>query len=194
MNSKIIAIIPARKGSKRLPNKNKLLLNGKPLISYTMEAAIASKYIDDLIISSDDNDIKTIVNNFRNRIYSPICRIRFDRRPKHLRGDLITTQEIIDNIRIRYPCDSVCLLQPTSPLRSTLYIDKCIEMHLTGYFDSVITVKETTPYTYYPNGAVYVFKDKIYTKNMGLVVMPENESIDIDTQEDFNAAKTILGE
>ena len=63
---KRIAIIPARKGSVRLPNKNKLLLAGKPLISWTIEAALSSKSLDEIIVTSNDGDIINIATKYNN--------------------------------------------------------------------------------------------------------------------------------
>ena len=62
---KVLAVIPARKGSKRIKNKNLLLLNGKPLIYYTIKAAKESKYIDDWLVSSDSDEIIKIAKFFK---------------------------------------------------------------------------------------------------------------------------------
>lgn len=187
----ILTIITARKGSKRLPGKNTKRLVGIPLIEYTIESTLDSKYIDLVVVTSDDNEVKKSVNKY---IDSPVIDIRFHRRPKHLRGDNIGSQEVIDDVVEQYGGDCVLLLQPTSPLRIAKHIDKCIELFRDGGFDSVISVKEVIPHTYYPNGAIYVFKDRIWTDNMGMFLMSKRDSIDIDSIEDFKLAEMILND
>jgi len=183
----ILAIIPARKGSKRLPRKNTKLLDGKPLIEYAIDDAINCKYINDIIVTSDDDEVEKIAKK-KNVI--------FRNRPKELCGDKSDSQSFIDDILTHYghKWDIIVLLQPTSPLREVYHINECIEAYINGHFTSVMTVMEISPHTYYPNGAVYVFKDKIYTDNMGMILMPNDESIDINTMLDFNIASLIMKE
>jgi len=115
-----LAIIPARGGSKRLPRKNILDLNDKPLITYSIEAGLNSKYIDKVIVSSDDNEILDISKNYGALTI---------KRPAELASDTATTfdaiEHTIENID-RY--DYVVLLQPTSPLRDENHIDEAIEL------------------------------------------------------------------
>ena len=85
-NKTFLAIIPARGGSKRLPKKNILELNNKPLIAYTIEAGLQSKYIDKVIVSSDDDEILNISRKFGADII---------KRPKELASDIATTFDAI---------------------------------------------------------------------------------------------------
>lgn len=133
-NKKFLAIIPARGGSKRLPRKNVLDLCGKPLIAYTIEAALKSKYIDKVIVSSDDEEILNISSNFGADII---------KRPIDLANDTATTfdtiKHTIDNFE-KY--DYIVLLQPTSPLRNEKHIDEAIQLLEEKNADSIISVCE----------------------------------------------------
>ena len=93
-NKKIIAIIPARGGSKRLPRKNVLSLAGKPLISYSIEHSLASKLVDRTIVSSDDNEIIEISKRYGAEVI---------KRPKEYAGDISPPTEaykhVIDTLK-----------------------------------------------------------------------------------------------
>jgi CMP-N,N'-diacetyllegionaminic acid synthase len=133
-NKTFLAIIPARGGSKRLPRKNILDLCGKPLIAYTIEAALKSKYIDKVIVSSDDEEILNISSNFGADII---------KRPIDLANDTATTfdtiKHTIDNFE-KY--DYIVLLQPTSPLRNEKHIDEAIQLLKEKNAHAVISVCE----------------------------------------------------
>lgn len=124
-NQKILAIIPARKGSKRLPKKNILLLGEKPLIAWTIESALKSSFIDTLIISSDDELIVEISKKYGAKV--PFIR------PKELSTDTSATIDVILHAidfykEMKEDFKYVMLLQPTSPLRGTQDIDNAIKM------------------------------------------------------------------
>ncbi|MTC22284.1 MULTISPECIES: acylneuraminate cytidylyltransferase family protein [unclassified Providencia] len=110
-----IAIIPARAGSKRLPKKNIKLLNGKPLITWTIEAAIKSNIFDRIIVSTDSIEIKEISE-------ASGAEVPFIRSPE-LSTDIATTNDVITNViehleSIGHSIKTITLLQPTSPLRT----------------------------------------------------------------------------
>jgi len=134
-NKTFLAIIPARGGSKRLPNKNLLPLKGKPLIQWTIDAAKKSKYIDAITISSDNEQILDIAN--KN------CLIAI-KRPLFLSTDEANTSaavlHVLESLDDRY--DYLILLQPTSPLRKTEHIDKAIEFLFERNADAIISVCE----------------------------------------------------
>jgi len=121
-NRKIIAVIPARGGSKGVPRKNIRELAGKPLIGWTIEEALKSQYIDRLILSSEDDEIIRVAMEFG-------CDVPFIR-PAELALDKTTGIEpalhALHVLPDKY--DYVVLLQPTSPLRLVDDIDGCIEM------------------------------------------------------------------
>ena len=134
MNKTFLAIIPARGGSKRLPRKNILNLCGKPLIAWSIEAALKSKYISKVVASSDDEEILNISNIFGADII---------KRPDELASDTATTfdaiKHTIDNFK-KY--DYIVLLQPTSPLRNEKHIDEAIELLEEKQADAIVSVCE----------------------------------------------------
>lgn len=128
-----LAIIPARGGSKRLPRKNVLNLGGRPLIAWTIEAGLKSCYIDKIVVSSDDDEILGISQNYG---------LESIRRPVELASDTATTfdaiRHAIENTESKY--DYIVLLQPTSPLRNENHIDDAIELLMLKSADAVISV------------------------------------------------------
>ena len=224
-NKTFLAIIPARGGSKRLPRKNILNLCGKPLISWSIEAGLKSKYIDKVVVSSDDTEILNISNEFKVQVI---------KRPNELASDTSTSfdvvQHAIDNLE---SYEYILLLQPTSPLRNENHIDKAIEILEEKNADAVISVCEMNHNPlwsntlddslsmegfisnnllnnrsqdlkkyYRLNGAIYLCKtDKLLKeksfflkKNIFAYVMNSNNSIDIDTKEDFELASLYLSQ
>ena len=131
-----LAIVPARGGSKRLPRKNVLDLAGKPLIAWTIEAARNSKYIDKIVVSSDDTEILQIADDLRVGII---------KRPNELAGDTATTFSVIEHVLQQNigKFDFIVLLQPTSPLRNAHHIDEAIELLAQKNADAIISVCET---------------------------------------------------
>lgn len=134
---KILAIIPARKGSKRLPGKNIKELHGKPLISWTIDAAKQSKYIDKIIISTDDSNIIEIANKY--------CLNNVDLRPDFLSTDTSSTEDVLlyEVKKQKEMFDILVLLQPTSPLRTHINIDEAIEYYIKSSATNVVSVTES---------------------------------------------------
>ena len=139
---KVLALIPARGGSKGLPRKNILSFSGKPLIAHSIAQANKSKYIDKLILSSEDEEIINISKNYEIDI--PFVR------PKSLSEDAVSGLDVVlhsvENI-VGY--DLVVLLQPTSPLRTTEDIDKCIEKLISKNVNACVSVVETSKSPYW---------------------------------------------
>ncbi|CAH6917713.1 N-acylneuraminate cytidylyltransferase [Vibrio chagasii] len=131
---KVFAVIPARGGSKRLPRKNILPLGGKPLIGWTIEAAKNSAYVDDIFISTDDQEIAGVVSQFG--ITVP------ELRPEELSTDTATTQSVLFYTLEKYAKEAgiVVLLQPTSPFRTAKHIDEAIESLVEKSAFSVVSV------------------------------------------------------
>ena len=221
----MIAIIPARGGSKGLPGKNILPLCGKPMIAYTIEAAKQSKYISRVIVSTDDQKIANIALEYGAEV--PFLR------PEFLASD---TAQAIDNYIYTVErlsrewgtsIEEFVVLQPTSPLRIAEDIDGAIELFMKKKADSVISyTPETHPIrwhkyldennafvdvfdttianrqdlqtSYYPNGAVYVFRfsvikeRKYYTEKSYGFVMPRKRSVDIDYKDDFEYVEFLM--
>lgn len=222
----MIAIIPARGGSKGLPGKNIKLLNGKPLIAYTIEAALHSKKITRVIVSTDDAKIAEISKKYGAEI--PFMR------PSFLASDNAKSIDVynytIERLQKeeKIEINEIVVLQPTSPLRTYKHIDEAIDIYLKKNADSVISYcKENHPIfwhkfinedggfenifsedyqknrqdiraTYYPNGALYVFKKHIlsegiyYNDNSFVYVMERKYSVDIDTQDDFEYCEYLI--
>ncbi len=129
----ILAIIPARGGSKRIPRKNVADLCGKPLIQWTIEAALQSKMITKILVSSDDYDILSIAKKQG---------IAVVKRPLNLSDDKATSYDVIEHgmASMRKHYDYVMMLQPTSPLRSAFDIDASVELLKRKNADAVISV------------------------------------------------------
>jgi len=131
-NKSFLAIIPARGGSKRLPRKNILDLNGKPLIAWSIEAGLSSKYIDKVVVTSDDDDILNLSKSLGVEIL---------KRPDYLASDTATTFDTIKHVIEKVAnYDYIILLQPTSPLRGGLHIDEAIELLENKKASAVISV------------------------------------------------------
>jgi CMP-N,N'-diacetyllegionaminic acid synthase len=137
-NKKVLAIIPARGGSKRLPRKNILDLGGKPLIAWTIEAAIECEYIDRVIVSTEDQEIREISEKYGEHL--PFFR------PSELAHDDITTYDVVIDIVERLNAQNelyeyILLLQPTSPLRTSHHIDSaCWELSQDSKIKSMVSI------------------------------------------------------
>lgn len=144
----ILAIIPARGGSRGIPRKNVRLLCGKPLIVYTIEAAFSSKLINRVVVSTEDKEIADISKEHGAEVINRPPELAQDNTPslpvfqhasKHL-------EEMED-----YRPEIIVILQPTSPLRIAEDIDRAIEEFLDAEYDSVVSVCEVehTPHWMY---------------------------------------------
>ena len=135
--NKILALIPARGGSKGVPRKNIRLLGGKPLLAWTIDAAKKSKYIDRIILSSEDEEIISVAKNYG-------CDVPFVR-PAELAGDnapgIAPVLHALHTLNEQY--DYLVLLQPTSPFRSTEDIDEAIRRCIENKVDACVSVTET---------------------------------------------------
>jgi len=129
---KYLSIIPARGQSKRVKNKNILPLNGKPLIAYTINSALKSKYLDRVFVSSDNTAILEMSKRFGAETL---------KRPRNLAKDTSTTFDVIKHaIKNIKGFEYVVVLQPTSPLRDEKHINKAINFLKKKKADAVISV------------------------------------------------------
>lgn len=137
---KVIAVIPARGGSKRFPGKNLHPLNGKPLIAHPIEAAKKASRIDRIIVSTDDEEIAAIAREYGAEV--PFMR------PADIAGDKSPVIEAVEFTlkeleRMEgYVADYCVLLQPTTPLIEAEQIDQAISLAVEKHADSVVTVAE----------------------------------------------------
>jgi CMP-N-acetylneuraminic acid synthetase len=134
---KVLGLIPARGGSKGVPRKNARLLCGKPLLAYTAEAALGSRRLTNVVLSTDDPEIAEIGKSCGVEV--PFLR------PSELADDeapmLPVVQHALSWFKERgREFDAVCLLQPTNPLRRSDHIDGCIDLLEQSGADSVVTV------------------------------------------------------
>lgn len=162
MPPEILSIIPARSGSKGLKDKNIRNLNGKPLIAYTIEASLKSKFITRTIVSTDSPAYADISKGCGAEI--PCLR------PDNISGDDISSEAVLLHMLAYleeiegYKPDYLCLLQCTSPLRTNEHIDAAFEKLIGSGFDSVVGVCEANPHPYvckYFEGdrLVYLFEE-----------------------------------
>lgn len=135
--NRILAIIPARGGSKGIPRKNIINIAGKPLIQYTIDEAKRSKYIDEIHVSTDDTEIASVVKSLG---------INIDRlRPSELAQDESKTIDVVMDVINYYKVQNksfeyLVLLQPTQPLRQSFHIDKAIEEIYQSNKESLVSV------------------------------------------------------
>jgi CMP-N-acetylneuraminic acid synthetase len=144
---KILAIIPARGGSKGVPGKNIKLLNGKPLLAYTAEIALQSDYLTAIMVSTEDESIAAVAKSLGIKV--PFVR------PLALAQDDTPTIDVIIHALQWYEkqtifFDAVCLLQVTSPFRTVGFLDKAIEKFIASGCDSLVSVQKV-PHEYNPH-------------------------------------------
>ncbi len=183
----MIALIPARGDSKGLPNKNIKLLMGKPLIAYSIQAALNSLSIDEVYVSTDSPEIARIAKSYGAKV--PFLR------PKELASDEALAIDtyiymISEWTKMGLKVDNFLILQPTSPLRTSINIDEAVKLFHDKKADSVLSyTKENHPIswhkkvnkdlsfssifedkleyrqevesTYYPNGVIYIINPKL---------------------------------
>ena len=199
----ILGLIPARGGSKGVPRKNIKIINGKPLITWTIEKAKKSNLLDKIVVSTDDAEIAQVAESYGAEILH---------RPPELANDTASTQDVMVHALQSYPADILVLLQPTSPCRSDGLIDACIEEFIAGGYDSLATgficdYKEYGTNTlprqqihgfFYDDGNVYVIKaanilagDR-YGKYIGRKIISRYENAEIDDMFDFWLLEQIL--
>lgn len=134
---KTVAFIPARKGSKGLPGKNKKLFLGKPLVQWSIEQAAATKLFDAIFVSSDDPDILQIAKDCKKLKVIPV------ERHKELARDNSDLDEVLYDffVRKQNKCKYICLLPPTAPLRSPKDIKEMYKYIQMDKYWTVVSVK-----------------------------------------------------
>jgi CMP-N,N'-diacetyllegionaminic acid synthase len=196
---KILGIIPARKGSITIPNKNLYPICGVPMIEYTIGAAKASK-LDDVIISTDYDK-----NIFEDDIFVL-------KRPKRLADKDAKMIDVIKHAAEYFDYDAYMILQPTSPLRLMDDIDDAIDRFLaeenpkslySGYYigikhkNKAYNKFENEPH-FQRNGAIFLFtkellmQGKMWDDDVVEFEMPKSRSIDIDDMEDLEIVEALI--
>lgn len=199
----ILGLIPARGGSKGVPGKNIKMINGKPLIVWTIERALQSRQLDTVIVSTDSEKIAEIAKENGAQVMM---------RPPELATDIVSTQDVMAHTLRQISADILVLLQPTSPCRSEKLIDECIDEFIENDYDSLATGfmcnykeygKNTLPRQqikgfFYDDGNVYVIKAENilkgdrYGKKIGHKFVSRYENAEIDDVFDFWLLEKIL--
>ena len=220
-NNKILVVIPARGGSKGIPRKNIRLLDNKPLISYSINIARSSEYVDDVVVTTDDSEIALLSEKFGASVI---------RRSEELSGDEVPLDPVVYDAMVKKEklaldeYDIVITLQPTSPLLKSSTLDKAIEKFEDFAVDSVLSVVDDRHLSwgydennqrYFPNyierknrqflpkefretGAFLATRRQFVNEmsrlgtNLDLVEVSREESVDIDNYEDWWIAENYL--
>lgn len=185
----ILGIIPARQNSRRLPGKNTRMLCGKPLIAWTIEAALTCGALDEVLVSSDDPAVRDIAEQWG--VYAP-------GRPDFLATDTASIYDVVRyHLKHGMRADHVMLLQPTSPLRTAEDIDTFVQLALL----EPAPVHSCALGELKANGAIYLAamadwrnRDFNFDTTAHRIYMDPARSIDINTLEDFEAAERYMRE
>lgn len=161
----VLGLIPARGGSKGIPRKNIVPLAGRPLLAWTCEAALASRSLSRVVLSTDDEEIAAVGRG---------CGVEVPfRRPAELATDTATSVEValhaVDTLADLegWQAEVVVLLQPTSPLRTAAHIDEATALFLAGAADAVVSVV-AVPHAFHPS--------KLMSREHGLLVPASRDS------------------
>lgn len=169
---KILAVILARAGSKGIPMKNVRNLLGKPLFLWSVEAALQSKYIDYVVISSNCEECHKaydkwyrdesffILDGYSDTLDSSNNRICWLQRPDELAGDLSKNEDALIHALNSFQADSfkvVVNLQVTSPCRLNGLVDRCIEVYDEGGYDSLLTATKDTPFLWKKENGKWIY-------------------------------------
>jgi len=219
---KTVAIIPARGGSKAIPRKNIISFCGRPLIAWSIEHALGSKYISEVYVTTDDKEIADISRQYGARII---------RRPQELATDTSSSEaallHAISEIEKQDKTELIVFLQATSPLREKDDIDNALEKFLSENADSLFSAsiledfcvwesvnnelksltfdyrnrgrrQDKKPY-YLENGSIYIFKPAIFEQyenrlggKIALYEMPFWKSYEIDGIEDLDICEYYM--
>lgn len=216
----VLAVIPARGGSKGIPRKNVRLMHGKPLISYAISNALQCPDITDCVVTTDDEEIASVARLYGSQVVV---------RRAELAQDAVTLDPVVYDAVLQMEqkmgksYDAVITLQPTSPLMTPETLNRAVKSFLNGTDDTVISVvnkphlswkkedgqivpnyekrlnRQQLPPNYSETGAFFITKRPFVTENsrlgrkIGVFEVPEEESTDIDSVEDWIVAESILG-
>lgn len=217
---KVLAVIPARGGSKGIPRKNVRLMNGKPLIGYAIENAKSCNLITDVVVSTDDNEITDVALYYGADVI---------KRDESLAGDKITLDPVVHDAVVRCEAknncsyDIVVTLQPTSPLMKPETLQSALETFIQKNCETIISVvnrphlswgknengeyypnykarlnRQLLPPNYFETGAFFITQRRFVTENsrmgnsISVFEVPEVESTDIDSVADWVTCEAVL--
>jgi len=200
----ILGVIPARGGSKTIPQKNIKEICGKPLIAWTIEAAKKSKLLDKCVVSTEDKEIAEIARKYGMEVID---------RPKELADDRINIFPLVlQDVFKKIDADIIVLLQCTSPVRDEGLIDDCIQRFLNSKVDALATgyicqLFEWGSYTerkqdlkgfFHDDGNILIWKKELVNKGERLgkknekVIISREQNFEIDDEFDFWLNEQIL--
>lgn len=200
---KFLGIIPARGGSKGVPRKNIKMICGHPLIAWTIQAARASKLLDRVIVSTEDEEIADISRQYGAEVLA---------RPQELARDTTISRDVIAHALRETGARHSVLLQATSPVRSEGLIDRVITEFNGSEWDSMATGashplypphgvehrRQDIQYVFVNDGSVIVstaetvFAGSLFGKRAGTLITSREENVDIDDEFDFWLAEKTL--
>lgn len=216
---KLLVIIPARGGSKGIPKKNIRMMNGKPLISYAIQTALASSHSPDVYVSTDSDEIADVSSNFGAKIL---------RRDASLAQDMVTLDPVIYDVLLKAEKENSCTydviitMQPTSPLTTVQTLDSAIKKFIDKKYNTLVSVvnkphlswtekdgkviptyekrlnRQQLPKNYLETGAFVITdrksisQDSRFGTNVGVFEVPEKESVDIDDASDWIVSEALL--
>lgn len=200
----ILAVIPARGGSKTIPRKNIKTLMGKPLMVWSIEAAQQSRLIERFVVSTEDSEIAGVARAAGAEVLG---------RPEDLASDDATTVAVLQQVLDVISAEIIVLLQPTSPIRVDGLIDRAIDRFLASDCDTLATGYVSKHYAwgavdngprqrlegyFHDDGNVYVFKSAILHEGRWVgdhpceMEIPSIYNLEIDTIADFWAVEGIM--
>ncbi len=156
---KIIAMIPARIGSIRLPKKNLALINGEPLIAYAIKAAKASGVFDRIVINADDKVFNKIAERYG---------VEFYLRPEQLGSSTTKSDDVVFDFMKNHPGDIVCWVNPTSPLQTGQEIKAVVGHFLQNSLDSLITVTDQQVHANFSDSPLNYKTDELFAQTQDL--------------------------
>lgn len=218
MAKKIVVMIPARLGSKRIPKKNIRFMCGKPLIQYPIELALNSGLCSEVWVNTEDEDLGHSVEKFG---------AKFHKRPKELASDTATNREFTYEFLQQHECDYVVMVNSTSPLLKEETYKKFFQFINDNDYDTIMSVITERAETFYQDKPLnFSLKEKINSQlleptqkiiwaltawkrenflkmqdegenpvfggKLGRFEIPKDESCDLDTEEDWRIAEGIL--
>lgn len=182
----LIALIPARVGSVRLPGKNVALCGGKPMAEWTIIAAIQAKIFDKIVVSTNDDRVRRLAQHYTLPVlYQP-----------DFEQDASASIRVVRHVLEHHNASYMMLLQPTSPLRRASHIIEAWKQFQRAFpDDSLVSVNPDDEV----NGAIYLFTTNrikrmgsLYDASSWRYMMDRKASIDVDTQADLDAANMIF--
>lgn len=215
---KLIAMIPARLGSKRIPRKNIRYLADKPLIRYPIELAVQCGRFDSIWVNTENRDLGRAAESMG---------ASFHERPVELSGDNATNREFTYEFLQKHPCDYIVMMNTTSPLLRLETVNAFLDYLEASDFDTIVSVSAEKEETFYRGEPLNFSLDKkvnsqflepteaivwsmtawkaatfmrlqekgenpVFGGKLGRFVIPKDESCDLDTEEDWNIAEGIL--